>query len=181
MYQHRFYRESIPSAFRLEIAYQESDLLICSDKPIDKESAFAAAKKYHRQIETYTKINPAFLNSLSPLRQDKTGAPIVQDMLAACALTGIGPFASVAGAIAMYVGAEVFNAAGELIVENGGDIFLKINEDKKLAVYLGEHFREQTIYLKIKKRAQPFGIASSSAYIGHSLYFGKAGHLWNWV
>jgi ApbE superfamily uncharacterized protein (UPF0280 family) len=52
--------------------------------------------------------------------------------------------------------------------------FLKINQDKALKAYLGENFKIDSINLKVKANPQAFGIASSSAKIGHSLNFGQA-------
>jgi hypothetical protein len=173
MYEERFYRQHISSKFKIEVTFKESDLLISADKEIDKERARDILKKYYTEIENYIRKNPKFLTSLSPLEEDKEAPPIIRDMIKCSSVTGIGPFSSVAGAIAFYVGKELLNFSSEVIVENGGDIFLKINEDKKIGLYLGENFPKKYLTLKIKKRNSPFGIASSSSYLGHSLNFGK--------
>ncbi|HID42696.1 MAG TPA: UPF0280 family protein [Archaeoglobaceae archaeon] len=173
MYEERFYRKDSHSKFSLEVAFGESDLFISLDKGIEKEKAKEILKKYYTKIENYIKENPRFFSSLAPLEEDKDAPSIVKDMFACSRLTGIGPFSCVAGAIAFYVGKELLNFSSEVIVENGGDIFLKINEDKKIGVYLGEKFPKKYLTLKIKKRDYPFGIASSSSYLGHSLNFGR--------
>ena len=54
---------------------------------------------------------------------------IVQAMLRASAAAGVGPMAAVAGAVAEYTGREILKSCDEVIVENGGDIFLKVNRD----------------------------------------------------
>jgi hypothetical protein len=173
MYEERFYRKECRSKFSLEIVFKESDLFISSDTELEKEKAKEILKKYYTEIENYIKKNPNFFSSLTPLEENKSAPPIIKDMLACSQLTGIGPFSSVAGAIAFYVGKELLNFSSEVIVENGGDIFLKINEDKKIGIYLGEKFSKKYLTLKIKKRKSPFGIASSSSYLGHSLNFGR--------
>jgi len=173
MYEERFYRDFVKSKFILEVSYRESDLFISSDKKLDKQFVYDILKKYYTEVENYITKNPKFLTSLSPLPFDKEAPEIVKEMFSVSTKTNIGPFSSVAGAIAKYVGKELLNYTDELIIENGGDIFLKINEDKKVGVYLGERFKDNLLILKIKKRCQPFGIASSSAYIGESLNFGK--------
>lgn len=203
MYQERFYRQSVSSQFSLEVSYKESDLYIGTDREINKETALSILKKYYKEVEDYSKINPSFLTSLSPLAQDKDAPSIIQDMINCSLLAGVGPFASVAGAIALYVGKEILQFTpsekahpvrkkfsngirergsltgftNEVIIENGGDIFLKITEDKRIGVYLGKRFAAkggtEEITLKIKKRDYSFGIASSSSFIGHSLNFGK--------
>jgi ApbE superfamily uncharacterized protein (UPF0280 family) len=174
MYQERFYREWSTAKFSLEVCYKESDLFIATDKQVEKTLLQDILQNYYSEIEKYIKKNQNFLTSLSPLEQDENAPAIVKDMIDCSNITGIGPFASVAGAIALYVGREILKYAGEVIIENGGDIFLKINENKRVGIYLGERFETDTIKLKLKKRDYPFGIASSSAYLGHSLNFGNA-------
>lgn len=174
MYEERFYREQIISKFKIEVSYKESDLLICSDQEIVKEKAQSILVKYYNQIEEYIKKNPLFLTSLSPLESDRSALPIIGEMLESSKITGIGPFSAVAGAIAKYVGGDLLSCCQELVIENGGDIFLKINQDKIIGVYLGQEFKMNNLNLKIKKRKHPFGVASSSSIIGHSLNFGKA-------
>lgn len=177
MYQPRFYRQGLRSKFSAEICYKESDLYIAADKEIRRDFIRQTLEKYYSDIENYIRQNPIFLTSLSPLKSDDRAPKIVQDMLCSSLSTGVGPFAAVAGAVAHYVGREILNYADEVLIENGGDLFLKINEDKVVGVYLGERFPvngSSTLFLKIKKRIVPFGIASSSATIGHSLNFGRA-------
>ena len=121
MYEERFYRDSIFSKFRLEISFKESDLLISSDKEIDKELAKSILVKYYNQIESYAKENPQFFNSLSPIPHDLEAPSVIRKMIESSHLTGIGPFSSVAGAVAFYLGQELLKFADELIIENGGD------------------------------------------------------------
>ncbi|UCG34651.1 MAG: UPF0280 family protein [Candidatus Omnitrophota bacterium] len=174
MYQERFYRKQISSKFNLEISYQESDLYISSDKEIDESVVEKILKKYYEEIACYIKNNPRFMSSLSPLQDDSKAPAIIKDMIECSRITGIGPFSSVAGAIAQYVGNELCGYANEVIVENGGDIFFKIVEDKKVGLYLGKDFKQPSLQLKIKGNESSFGIASSSGQFGHSLSFGKA-------
>lgn len=184
MYEERFYRKSVEAKFSLKVSLYESDLLVSTDTEIKKDLVYDILKKYYREIEGYIKIASHFSTSLSPLREDPSAPAIVRDMIDRSKAAGVGPFASVAGAIAFYVGRDLLRYSNEVIVENGGDIFLKINENKRLAVYLGEWFssvyessfgkKAETIVLSVKARNLPFGIASSSSSLGHSLNFGKA-------
>lgn len=174
MYEERFYRTRSLGKHSLEVAYKESDLFVATDTKVDIKLLHKILEKYYCQIEEYIKQNPQFLTSLSPLRQDERAPLIVQDMLKVSQATAVGPFASVAGAIALYVGRELLTYCQEVIIENGGDLFLKINSDKRLGVYLGDRYDLQNITLKIHKQQTDFGIASSSAFIGPSLNFGKA-------
>ena len=174
-YEERFYRSYCKDTnFHLEVEYKETDLYISCDRYIEKELVRKIVKEYYWQIEEYIKKKPLFLHSLSPLQFDEEAPLIVQDMLRASSLAGVGPFSSVAGAISYYVGKRLLKFCDELIIENGGDIFLKINEDKRIGLYLGGEVWCNTVVLKVKRREYPFGICSSSSVIGHSLNFGKA-------
>lgn len=174
MYQERFYRENIKSRFQLEVCFRESDLHIATDKKIDKNAVWEILKKYYCQIEDYARGNTLFINSLSPIAHDETAPFIVKEMIRIAHITRTGPFASVAGAVAYCVGQELLRCADEVIVENGGDIFLKIKEEKILGLYLGEKYSLDFLRVKLVPRAVPFGIAASSATMGPSLNFGKA-------
>jgi uncharacterized protein len=174
MYQERFYRDWTKSAYQMEAAYKESDLLLSSDKELSRPRVLALVEKYYRLIEDYAASNHLFATSLSPIDEDPQAPVIIQDMIKGGRIAGVGPFACVAGAVAAYVGGELLNDCGEIIVENGGDIFLRIASPKKVGVYLGEGFSADTLVLNIKNRLEPFGIASSSAKLGPSLSFGRA-------
>ena len=173
MYEERFYRYFSKGSFICETAYYESDLYIISSSNIDKNYVRSILIKYYNQIKEYTEANPEFLSSLSPLAVDDTAPAIVKDMLRVSLLAGVGPFSSVAGAIACYVGKEILKMSEEVIVENGGDVFLKINSSKEIGIYLGKSFNPDLLSVRIKERAYPFGICSSSSKIGHSLNFGN--------
>ena len=173
-YEERFYRLFCKNKFSMEIVYKESDLFLSLDKPIEEETVKGLVKKYYEEIAQYIKINPHFFSSLSPIEIDEDAPLIVKDMMKASLKARVGPFSSVAGAISWYVGRELLKICSEVIIENGGDLFLKINEDKRIGLYLGEKFSPSFITIKLRKRETPFGVASSSSYIGHSLNFGNA-------
>ncbi len=161
-------------SYAIEVAYRESDLYIVSDVQLDKDFVRDKLVDYYTIVEDYIKVNPKFKTSLSPLPDDSSAHPVIRDMLEAAQIAGVGPFSAVAGAIATYVGRDLLAYCSEVMVENGGDIFLKINEDKKIGFYLGKEFKQDFITVKIKRRSEEFGLCSSSAHIGPSLNFGMA-------
>ncbi len=173
-YEERFYRLFCKKEFSFEISYKETDLFISTDKALDKEEVRKIVKNYYEEVASYIKTNPSFFSSLVPIDIDEQAPPIVKDMAFSSAKAGVGPFSAVAGAISWYVGRELLENSSEVIIENGGDLFLKINEDKKIGLYLGEKFSPSFITIKLKKKEKPFGVASSSSCIGHSLNFGNA-------
>jgi len=86
----------------------------------------------------------------------------------------VGPMASVAGAIAEFVGTELSKFSPEVIVENGGDIFLKGLKTRRIGIYAGTSPLSGKIGLKINGKDTPLGICTSSGTVGHSLSYGKA-------
>ena len=182
MYEERFYRKSISSKFKAEVSYKESDLLVCTDKNVNQSLIKDVLRKHYKEIEAYSGKNHHFLTSLSPLKCDKQSPLIVRNMYKVSQVTGIGPFSAVAGAIAKYVGEEILNFCSEVIIENGGDIFLKINEDKLLGIYSGDEIARNDITLRIKKRKdidKVLGVARRSAAIeGVLIVFGQEIFLW---
>jgi ApbE superfamily uncharacterized protein (UPF0280 family) len=83
--------------------------------------------------------------------------------------------AAVAGAIAEFVGLGLRNrGVEEIIVENGGDIFLARNRQCTVAVFAGESPLSNTIGIVIEAGRMPCGVCCSSGSVGHSLSFGNA-------
>ena len=173
-YKDRFYRPKEACPYRLEVSYKETDMYLHCDTPLDRNEVRAIIKEYYDQIDGYIRRNRRFLSSLTALPDDNDAPPIIQDMLSASQMSGIGPFSSVAGAMSWYVGGALAKSCGELMIENGGDLYLNIHGDKKIGVYLGEQSNPRFLSLLITARDEPFGICSSSATISHSLNFGRA-------
>jgi ApbE superfamily uncharacterized protein (UPF0280 family) len=105
---------------------------------------------------------------------DSNAPVIVKEMLLASEVAGLGPMAAVAGAIAENVGKELLDYSPEIIVENGGDIFLKTNTNRLVGVYAGESPLTGKIALEIEPEETPMGICTSSGSVGQSLSLGRA-------
>jgi ApbE superfamily uncharacterized protein (UPF0280 family) len=87
----------------------------------------------------------------------------------------VGPMAAVAGAIARYVGEGLLGAGfREVIVENGGDLFLNRSESCTVAIFAGQSPLSYNIGIRIKGEHMPCGVCTSSGTVGHSLSFGDA-------
>lgn len=174
-YEDRSYRSLInkDNLISYNIKISESDLFISSDKDL----AVLAEKSLiqHRySLETYIRNHPEFQTSLLPLPEDHFALPIVRCMLSKSKICGVGPMASVAGAIAEFVGYDLLDATENLIIENGGDIFLRSKNKLNVAIYAGESTLSYKLNLIVKPEDTPLGICTSSATVGPSLSFGKA-------
>ena len=85
----------------------------------------------------------------------------------------MGPMASVAGAIAQYVGYELLKWTDQVILENGGDIFLKTNRSVTVSIFAGESPLSGKIGVMIPQEKMPLGVCASSGTVGHSLSLGS--------
>jgi len=159
----------------LRIIDKETDLQILADKKIDKDFIRQRIGLYRRQIEAYIAKDPRFLTSLKPIAVE-LGAPlIVREMSEQAKKANVGPMASVAGAIAQAVGKDLLKKGHkEVIIENGGDIFIKTKKIRSVGLYAGRSKLWRVLSLKIKPADTPLGICTSSGTIGHSLSFGSA-------
>jgi ApbE superfamily uncharacterized protein (UPF0280 family) len=95
-------------------------------------------------------------------------------MADSAAEAGVGPMAAVAGAIAEFVGNGLLEFSPEIIVENGGDVFLKSLKNRIVSIYAGESPLSEKIGLEIQPEETPLGICTSSGTVGHSLSYGQA-------
>ncbi len=150
----------------------ETDVLIAADCDLSRE-AHPVITKYRRQIETYINACPAFLWSLTPIPMDEEAPDIVKTMIEASAEACVGPMATVAGAIADYVGRDLLAFSRDVIVENGGDIMLHVSSQRELLV-LAENSPFEGLKIAVGPTSEPIGICTSSGTLGHSLSFGKA-------
>jgi ApbE superfamily uncharacterized protein (UPF0280 family) len=95
-------------------------------------------------------------------------------MAAAAALAGVGPMAAVAGTIAQ-VTVEALVAAGacHVVVDNGGDLVMRIDRPVTMGIFTGAA-AIRDIALRLEPRPGIFSVCTSSGTVGHSLSFGRA-------
>jgi ApbE superfamily uncharacterized protein (UPF0280 family) len=82
--------------------------------------------------------------------------------------------AAVAGAFAQAVGEYLKPYVRDIIVENGGDIYLHSNYDRLISVFAGKSRFSHKIALRIEAGESPLGICTSSGTVGPSISLGKA-------
>lgn len=175
MYEPRTYRHWIKGGdlVSFNVIVKETDLYIRASTNL-RRKALRLVIKYRDILERYISQYPAFLTSLQPLPVDDNAPRIVKAMSEAASRAGVGPMASVAGAIAEFVGTELLAFSPEVIIENGGDIYLKSLGKRVVGIYAGPSPLTGKIGLEIAGTDTPIGICTSSGTVGHSLSFGKA-------
>jgi len=82
--------------------------------------------------------------------------------------------AGVAGAVAEFIGRRLLAMTPEIIIENGGDVFIKTSITRQVAIYAGNSPLSGKIGLVVMPENTPAGICASSGTVGPSLSFGKA-------
>jgi len=173
-YRERFYRrwQNPEGLVPFSVQYRETDLMVYAEKDLADET-MSLVKKYRSQVEETIAENPDFQTSLSPIAL-KTPYGIIAEMVDKSRLAGVGPMAGIAGALAEFVGRELLELTNEIIIENGGDIFIRSLTDRTVLVYAGEDspFKDR-VRLLLKGREAPFGVCTSSRAIGHSKSFGN--------
>jgi ApbE superfamily uncharacterized protein (UPF0280 family) len=175
MYQPRTYRQWVTSedlvAFSAMV--DETDLLIRAKSDLSSQ-ALEIVHKCRAGLEDYIKRHPLFALTLKPMRVEDHAPAVVRNMALAAEAVGVGPMAAVAGAIAREVGTGLLQFSDEVIVENGGDIFMRSLRPRLVGVYAGESPLTGKIAFVIRPEDTPLGICTSSGTVGHSLSFGLA-------
>jgi uncharacterized protein len=175
MYLHRTYRnfDANEKLIPFQVSIKETDLYLKARKNLEKE-ALDSISRYRGQIENYILSHPDFEKSLVPLPYDHDAPLIVKEMLWASSLVGVGPMAAVAGATAEFVGKSLLRYSSEIIVENGGDIFVSTADEIIVNIFAGASPLSQKIGIKVLPSDMPLGVCTSSGTVGPSLSFGKA-------
>jgi uncharacterized protein len=175
MYDKRKYRDytRADGLEKFEVAYKETDLLILAEKNLTDQATTAAAK-YHEQIAKYIAEKPDFQKSFRPVWVSPFAPQIIRKMAWAAFCCGVGPMAAVAGAVAEMVAGDLNSLTKELIIENGGDNYIKSGKVRKVGIFAGPSPLSEKIALEIDPADTPCGICTSSGTVGPSFSFGKA-------
>jgi uncharacterized protein len=175
VYEPRLYRESMktPGLVSCVVVEDETDLYICGEVDLST-LARKAVSEVRGELNAYISVHPEFAETLEPYDVSDDAPDIVKTMAAAGKAAGVGPMAAVAGAIAEYVGRACLKMSQQVIVENGGDIFLAAPELRRLTIFAGESPLSERLSLIIKPNQTPIGVCTSSGTVGHSISFGQA-------
>ncbi len=164
MYVNRTYRDSVGSkdlkSFR--VCVKETDLYISVDRGNFKPDLEKRTEKLvlalRYDLEKYIDRDPDFKTTLRP-HVLAPGAPLIaQTMAQAANKSGVGPMAAVAGTFAEYIGKDLLTICSEVIVENGGDIFMASAQKRLVAVFAGKSPFSGRLAVEIMPEKTPLGI-----------------------
>jgi ApbE superfamily uncharacterized protein (UPF0280 family) len=172
-YHDRTYRNWIlkNNLIGFNVNVRETDLFISADSDLTS-IALASVHRFRSSLESYISGHPEFFRSLTPVAYDEWAPEIVRDMMRASEKAGVGPMASVAGAIAEHVGHELLLHSRNVIIENGGDIFLNSFNDVHIGLFAGRSPFSGRVSIKVRKEEMPIGVCTSSGTVGYSLSYG---------
>jgi ApbE superfamily uncharacterized protein (UPF0280 family) len=189
-YVTRFYRDdlSVQDLTYLRVAVGESDLMIgvSAQRDLDpNEDALVLSRlreeiagelvRVRRGLKAYIYRHPSFRSSLVPLEVEPEAPPLVREMAEAAAKAGVGPMAAVAGAIAQAIGRFLMNRFEDVVVENGGDIFLQSSRSRIIGVYAGRMTKlSGRLAIRLGEDRFPIGVCTSAGTVGPSLSFGSS-------
>ncbi len=175
MYEERTYRNLVKTddLVKFEVIVKETDLLVQAESNLSNETR-ESVLKYRHQLETYITMNPGFQKSLIPIADDPHAPEIIRRMFWASQLAQVGPMAAVAGAMAEWVSKDLLKLSKEVIIENGGDIYLTTARERTIGIYAGQSPLSMRIGIVIEPEQSPIGVCTSSGTVGPSLSFGRA-------
>lgn len=175
MFENRVYRKQHQKKglVSFDVTVKETNLNIQARTDLTQK-AITSVLKARNYIETYIQLHPEFATSLVPFQTDRPAPVIIQDMIEAGRLVNVGPMAAVAGTVAAYAGTSLLKESEEVLVENGGDIFVKSNTETVFSIYAENSPFNLSTGIRVDKRDNAYGICTSSGTLGHSKSFGKA-------
>lgn len=164
--------------YYFQVRLKETDLAIGVDQASYTSDLPALCENEIRSqrgaLESYIIMHPEFRTSFEPVTL-LPGAPALAAIMAQAAFkAGVGPMAAVAGAFAQAVGQKLKTRVKNVIVENGGDIYLDSSADRLVSVFAGQSKFSCKIAIRVRADESPLGICTSSGTVGPSISLGKA-------
>lgn len=156
-----------------DITVKETNLNIQADKDFS-DLAVSYVLEIRNILEAFINQFPDFATRLVPYREAGPIPGVIDQMVESGRLANVGPMAAVAGTVAEFAGQRLLKHSNQVLVENGGDIFVKSDSDTVFCIYAGDSPFSMTTGIKIKQRERSYGLCTSSGTIGHSKSFGKA-------
>jgi hypothetical protein len=175
MYQERTYRHLVNTdqLVTFQVVVKETDLMVHAAQGLVNETR-ELVLEHRGYVESYIKAHPDFAGTLNPWYTDRLAPNIIADMVKAGRQAGVGPMAAVAGAIAGRVGRGLLKITDQVVVENGGDVFIKTNSPVTAGIFAGPSPLSMQLGVRLGGRQNPVGVCTSSGTVGHSLSFGQA-------
>jgi ApbE superfamily uncharacterized protein (UPF0280 family) len=175
LHQERTYRKlvSTEKLATFQVVVQETDLLVHAETRLEAQTR-ELVLEHRGYVEAFIKAYPDFLTTLEPWHHAGPAPNIISDMIKAGANAGVGPMAAIAGAVAENVGLGLLDFTDQVMVENGGDVFIKTNTPVTVGIFAGASPLSMQIGIQLSGEKKPVAVCTSSGTLGHSLSLGQA-------
>lgn len=158
---------------KYHISLGESDLIIFANK-IDVLKVKKYLQKCRQEIFEAIKLEDDFVKSLDPIKMNNKFSKIAKDMVSATKHYNVGPMASVAGAIALYIGRYIKKSNQEVIVENGGDLYINTTSKRYINIFTEDIIYKDRLNIEIYPTGKEVSLCTSSRKMGHSQSLGNS-------
>jgi len=175
MFDNRTYRSQArkEGLVPFTVTVKETNLHIQAERELSGK-AVKAVLECRNLLESYISRCPEFAWAMTPVQPVFPTPKIAAEMIQAAARSKVGPMAAVAGAVSEFTGRALLDHSREVIVENGGDIFMKLDTEAVFAIFAGNSPLSMKTGVRIARRETPFALCTSSGTLGHSASFGRA-------
>ena len=175
VWEPRDYRQRVAAEglVGFEVVHAETDLHVSARTDLSAQ-ARALVAELRAGIESYIAIHPRFAESFVPVQVEPDAPEVVRAMAEAAHAAGVGPMAAVAGAVAERVARGLCAHSPEVIVENGGDIYLCGRAVRRALLVAGDSPLSGAVAIELPAGALPAGVCTSSGRVGHSVSLGAA-------
>ena len=152
--------------------YKETVVTVICDDGL-RGLAFDALMEARSAIESKIAEDPFFGITYDPYAPSPSDDDLVRRMCRASVLSGVGPMAGVAGAVAVHMAERLVEAGSSCaIVENGGDIAFMSPEERLIGVFADHPVFKDLAFAVSSDRI--IGMCSSSRTVGPSVSFGSS-------
>ncbi|MBT3318380.1 MAG: UPF0280 family protein [Clostridia bacterium] len=158
--------------FTWRTRFMETELQISAESD-QSERAYGIVRQLRQTLDEYIAKHEDFGTGLTPIDPGFDAPAVVQDMCLAGVKAGVGPMAAVAGAFAKEVGSRLLTTSKQVIIENGGDVWLTTKGLTTIAIFAGQSSLSMKLGITVDAY-DPIAICTSSGTVGHSTSFGKA-------
>lgn len=160
--------------FRLHMG--ETRLLVKSDLDGGMDHVRRAISSARADLVSHIRRYPEFRWSIEPLLPPEERLPgFISEMYDAGTLAEVGPFASVAGALAKIAAESlVEGGASSVVVENGGDLCLYGEGPFIVGLFAGDSVFSGRLAFRVAPGKAYAGLCTSSGKVGESMSLGEA-------
>jgi ApbE superfamily uncharacterized protein (UPF0280 family) len=159
---------------RMHICIKETEIYLTTElnfRPL-AEKAIREARWF---IEEKIRLDPFFGLTYDPYIPSEEDPELIRRMCSASISAGVGPMASVAGAVAAYATERLAEAGCRYVmIDNGGDISLMTDCETVVKIYSGNDSTDGVGLVIPSTGEKIVGICSSSGRVGHSISLGNS-------